>query len=601
MISLKKQVSEALARAWNKVGPQFGAEGTSELPGVLLHPDERFGDISCNAAMIAAKQFKKNPLEIAKALADALHEDGPFLLLAERAEAVAPGFVNIWIRKDVFLSATKSAAEESAVTDELKKLNSGRSILLEHTSPNTNKSLHIGHLRNNIFGMALVRLFEATGCNVAVDCVFNDRGIHICKAMWGYLKQSRMNDPWKEVIADWMKDASFWPTPESAGKKPDHFVADFYGIGVKGEEENEANKKEIQEMLIAWEAGDEAVRALWKRMNDWVYAGFEITFARLGSRHDHIWHESEYYANAKDLVDDGLAAGVFKKLEDGAVLTQLESYGLTDTIVRRSDGTSMYFTQDIYLTKLKTETYPNREYMWVVGPEQQLHLQQIFAVCDQMKIAPREKLKHFWYGYVFLKGQGKMSSRKGTVVSVDDLADEAKKLVMELMAQSEGSVVSEENAEKIGMAAIKYAMLKPERNQDIDFDWKDTLNFRGNTGPYLQYVWTRCSSVREKAKTAGVAIDGSWDLPAELAEEELTLLRTIPRYSEAVAEAVAQYSPHVLANYLFDLSQKYNSFYDHCKILGSASESFRLALTHAAMQTIERGLAILGIDTVEKM
>lgn len=600
MISIKKHVSEALARAWKTVGPEFGAENVSELPGTLLHPDMQFGDISCNTAMVSAKLLKKNPLEIAKALATALHLDERFLMIADRAEAVAPGFVNIWIRKDVVLHATKMATDDGRIQDELKKTNSGRSILLEHTSPNTNKSLHIGHLRNNIFGMALVRLLESTGCEVTVDCVFNDRGIHICKAMWGYLKQSRPADAWKDVLADWVKDASVWPTPERAQKKPDHFVADYYGIGVKGEEESEENKKEIQEMLIAWEAEDPAVRALWKQMNDWVYAGFEITFGRLGSRHDHVWHESEYYANAKDLVDEGLNQGVFKKLEDGAVLTQLESYGLTDTIVRRSDGTSMYFTQDIYLTKLKTEKYPNREYLWVVGPEQQLHLQQIFAVCDQLKIVPKEKLKHFWYGYVFLKGQGKMSSRKGTVVSVDDLADEAKKMVIDLMKETQESV-SEENAEKIGMSAIKYAMLKPERNQDIDFDWKETLNFRGNTGPYLQYAYTRCASVREKAKQANVMVDGSWDLPSELTNEELVLLRSIPRYTEAVIEASIQYSPHVLANYLFDLSQKYNSFYDHCKILGSPSELFRLALTNAVMQTLHRGLGILGIETVEKM
>lgn len=600
MISIKKQVSEALSRAWKEVGPQFGAEASLEAPGTLLHPDERFGDISCNAAMVAAKQLKKNPLEIAKALSASLLQDQGFLSVSDRAEAVAPGFVNIWIRKDVFLNATKMAIEAPRIEAELKKINAGRLILLEHTSPNTNKSLHIGHLRNNIFGMALVRLLESTGCDVTVDCVFNDRGIHICKAMWGYLKQSRMEDPWKMVIPDWKKDASSWPTPESTQKKPDHFVADYYGIGVKGEEASEENKKEIQEMLIAWEAEDELVRALWKQMNDWVYAGFEITFGRLGSRHDHIWHESEYYANAKSLVDEGLKAGVFKELEDGAVLTQLESYGLTDTIVRRSDGTSMYFTQDIYLTKLKTEKYPNREYIWVVGPEQQLHLQQIFAVCDQLKIAPREMLRHFWYGYVFLKGQGKMSSRKGTVVSVDDLADEARKMVIDLMKENQ-DVVSEEYAEKIGMAAIKYAMLKPERNQDIDFDWKETLNFRGNTGPYLQYVWTRCSSVREKAKAANVSIDGSWELPTDLTEEESVLIRTIPRYIEAVAESSVQYSPHVLANYLFELAQKYNSFYDHCKILGSEHELFRLALTNAAMQTMERGLSILGIETVEKM
>lgn len=600
MIFIKRQVSDALARVWKTVGPQFGAEASGSLPGVLLHPDERFGDISCNTAMMAAKQLKKNPMEIAKVLAEALLADETFMLVSDRAEAVAPGFVNIWIRKEVFLNATRTSTNDAEVSVNLKTINAGRALLLEHTSPNTNKSLHIGHLRNNIFGMALVRLLETTGCDVAVDCVFNDRGIHICKAMWGYLKQSKMESPWKEVLSDWMKDASAWPTPESAQMKPDHFVAGFYGIGVKGEEENETNKKEIQEMLIEWESGDESVRALWKTMNDWVYDGFEQTFARLGSRHDYVWHESEYYADAKNLVDDGLKKGVFKALEDGAVLTQLESYGLTDTIVRRSDGTSMYFTQDIYLTKLKTEKYPNREYIWVVGPEQQLHLQQIFAVCDQLGIVPREKLKHFWYGYVFLKGQGKMSSRKGTVVSVDDLADEAKSRILTVMKEN-GDDISEERAEKIGMAAIKYAILKPERNQDIDFDWNETLSVKGNTGPYLQYVWTRCSSVRQKAVDAGVDPNGSWILPESISEQESILLRSIPRYAEAVAEAAHQYSPHVVANYLFDLAQKYNSFYDHCKILGSESESFRLALTNATMQTIARGLAILGIETVDRM
>lgn len=605
MISLKQDVFEALSRVWPTIAARFGEDTGSEIPGALSHPDKRFGDLSCNAAMIAAKRLKKNPMDIANALKEALMADEGFCAVADSAEVVAPGFVNIRLRCDALVGRAKIACEPDGFTRQLSAIGKGRKILLEHTSPNTNKSLHVGHLRNNIFGMALVRVLSAIGCDVIVDGVMNDRGIHICKAMWGYLKQARQDDPWRSVLADWVADASAWPTPESESVKPDHFVERFYGEGVKAEE-IESNKAEMTEMLVAWEEEDASVRKLWEKMNGWVYQGFEETLKKLGSRYDRIWHESEYYRDAKNLVDEGLKRGVFTRLEDGAVLTHLESYGLPDTIVRRSDGTSMYFTQDIYLTKLKTEAYPDREYLWVVGPEQQLHLQQMFAVCEQLGIASRDKLKHFWYGYVFLKGQGKMSSRKGTVVSVDDLIREATEKAAALMAagskgEEHQADVSSETASAIGIAAIKYAMLKPECHQDIQFDWNETVSLHGNCGPYLQYVWTRCASVREKAATAGLDADGAWEMPAQLATEEDALVRILPRYVEAVAEAAEQYSPHVIANYLFELAQAYNSFYDACKIIGSESQTFRLALVNAVMRTIGDGLAVLGIKTVEKM
>jgi arginyl-tRNA synthetase len=568
----------------------------------LEHPAElTHGDYSTNIALVSAKLLKKNPRQLAEEIAKMWEKTG-LPASVEKIEVAGAGFINIWLN-----SQTLSKEIDRVITlgkqygqGESRK---GQTFLLEHTSPNTNKSLHVGHVRNNVTGMAIARILQFAGAKVILDCLFNDRGIHICKAMWAYLKKDRMGEPWREVLEDWFNNQGEWPSPKSENLKPDKFVEEYYSLGVRVEDEGE-NRREMEEMLIAWEAKDPLVRTLWKTLNDWFYEGVSQSFERLGSHHDHYWYESQFYEQAKELVAEGLSKGVFRKLADGAVLTDLEKEGLSDTIVQRADGTSMYFTQDIYLTKQKTEKFLADKYIWLVGPEQQLHLKQVFTVAEQLGISRREKFLHLWYGYVFLKGKGKMSSRAGTVVTADSLMDEARDYALKLIqgGVGVGQLASGEDkviAEAVGLGAIKYALLKLTRTQDINFDWEESISLKGNSGPYLQYTYARTQSILRKSeeKEAGSTNLTGFDVSAE----EQVLLRTVYRFPEVTAEAAEEFAPNAICNYLFDLSQKFNLFYDKHRIIGSDKEYFRLQLTKAVGQILQNGLELLGIEALERM
>lgn len=582
----------------------------SEVKVELEHPANlTHGDYSTNIALISAKFLKQNPRQLAEEIARKWEKSG-LPSSVSKIEAVGAGFINIWLNFEVLSKEIERVLREKEAYGKTETRR-GETFLLEHTSPNTNKSLHVGHVRNNVTGMALARLLEATGAKVILDCLFNDRGIHICKAMWGYLyspkfKNQNLKLPeggWRELLEYWFNNQEKWSNPKGENKKPDRFVEEYYGLAVQAENE-EKNRKEMEEMLVAWEAKDPLTRALWKTLNDWVYAGFALTFARLDSRTDYSWFESQFYEQAKQLVVEGLKKGVFKKLPDGAVLTDLESYNLPDTIVQRADGTSMYFTQDIYLTKLKTEKFRADKYLWLVGPEQQLHLQQVFAVAEQLGIGQREKFQHLWYGYVFLKGQGKMSSRAGTVVSADSLMDEARERALKLIKEGLGLgklAPGEEKsvAEAVGLGAIKYSLLKLSRTQDINFDWQETINLKGNSGPYLQYTYARTQSVLRKSAINSEQL--TVKNKEKLSSEEEVLLRTLYRFPEVIEEAAREFSPNTVCNYLLDLAQKFNLFYDQQKILGSDRECFRLQLTAAVGQVLKNGLEILGIEALERM
>ena len=576
-----------------------GAEILLEHPAELLH-----GDYSSNIALVSAKLLKKSPKQLAGEIAKTWEKLG-LPECVDKVEIAGPGFINIWLN---FEDLSKEISQVLRLGDEYGKVKTkkGQTILLEHTSPNTNKSLHVGHVRNNITGMAIARILKFAGAKVVLDCLFNDRGIHICKAMWAYLKKDRMGEPWREVLEYWFDNQEQWPTPKDENKKPDHFVEEYYSLGVRVENEGE-NRKEMEEMLVAWETKDPLVRALWKTLNDWVYAGFAQSFERLGSRQDYSWHESQFYEQAKELVGEGLKKNVFRKLPDGAVLTNLEKEGLSDTIVQRADGTSMYFTQDIYLTKLKTEKFLADLYIWLVGPEQQLHLKQVFAATDQLGIGGRENFLHLWYGYVFLKGKGKMSSRAGTVVSADNLMDEARDYALELvrggvgvdqLAPGEDKVV----AEAVGLGAIKYALLKLTRTQDVNFDWEETVSLKGNSGPYLQYTYARTQSVLRKSQATTTNNQTNSNVQiSNLSTEEETLLRILYKFPEVTEEAAEGFAPNIVCNFLFDLAQKFNLFYDKQKIVGSDSEYFRLQLTGAVGQVLKNGLELLGMEALDRM
>ena len=305
--------------------------------------------------------------ELAEAIKNKLIKLNELTKLIEKVEVAGPGFINFWLSRSVLASELREILEKGSSYGE-SDIQDGKRYLLEHTSPNTIKTLHVGHVRNNVLGMALHNLLEHIGADVKLDAINNDRGIHVMKAVWAYIKFGEGS------------------TPESNNEKPDHFVDKFYVLGAKNAEENQEAKEEMQELLRKWEAGDNEIRSVWKTLRDWTFEGFKESYKRLGSRHDHQWFESDFYEHGKEMVEEGLKKGVFKKLKDGAVLSNLKKFGLSDTIVIRADGTSMYHTQDLYLTKLKKEKFPSDLYIWDIGPEQELYLKQLFAMCEQLGI-----------------------------------------------------------------------------------------------------------------------------------------------------------------------------------------------------------------------
>jgi len=577
----------------------------------LEHPENwEHGDYASNIALTIFSKAKsqktnasfKTPLDLAKLIVD----NFPKTDYLKKIETASPGFINFWLSED-WLSKQMIEVLKKKEKFGRSQIGKGKRILLEHTSPNVIKMLHIGHLRNNILGMALANILKFLGYQVTLDCINNDRGIHICKAIWAYLvlggpkKQS-----WRQALNQWFKNQSQWPNPEDKNLKPDHFVDQFYVLGVKAEAKTKRVKEEMRQILRAWEAGEKKVRAVWKKLTGWVYLGFQETYRRLGSHHDHNWYESQIYEEGRAIVMDGLKKGIFRKLADGAILTCLEKFGLPDTIIMRSDGTTMYHTQDLALTKHKRAKFPADLYIWDVGSEQKLYFKQLFAICEQLGIGKRSDYLHLAYGYVYLKGKGKMSSRKGTVVSADELLDKvhqkAKKII-ETSAPELRKIKEEEKervAEIVGLAALKYGLLKFGREKDIYFDIDESISLMGNSGPYLQYTYARAKSVLRKAKQT-FRFGSESLLTPRVNLAELAILRTIYKFPEVVVEAGEKYAPNLICNFLFDLAQKFNLFYNQQRIIGSQNQDFRLALTAAVAQILQNGLHLLGIKTLEKM
>jgi arginyl-tRNA synthetase len=575
------------------------------IKNIVLEPPENaeFGDYSSNVVLqITAKsegeggkvEEKKSPKEIADEVVIKLKADEELSKVVDRIEVAGPGFINIWLKKDVLLNnmiQIDSEKDNYGKVNDLKE----KKYLLEHTSPNTIKTLHLGHVRNNITGMAVHNILEFAGADVKLDAINNDRGIHVMKAIWAYIKYGQGK------------------TPEEEKEKPDHFVDKFYQIGAKEAEESIQSKEEMQELLRKWEANDEEVREIWKKLRDWTLVGFQETYKRLGSRHDHQWFESNFYQYGKDMVTEGLNKGVFKKLPDGAVLSDLQAYKLPDTIILRADGTSMYHTQDLYLTKLKREEFPSDLYIWDIGPEQDLYLEQLFAMCEQLGIGKISDYFHMSYGFVYLKGAGKMSSRVGNVLSADWLMDEMVRKAGEIIDKSEtGRDFSEEErgkvSEMVGLGAIKYGFLKLARETDINFDIKESLSLQGNSGPYLQYTYARTQSVLVKSKEKrGISAGIFGDLmKQQLNSEELSILRNLYRFPEVISMSAKNYSPNLLCNYLYNLAQKFNLFYNKHGILEERTKNkeqsnFRLTLTSATGQIIKTGLNIIGVEAPERM
>jgi len=560
--------------------------------------NEAFGDYTTNVALILAQKKGTNPHELAEEIISKLALDANLNNLVDKIEVAGPGFINFWLKSDVLVNnliQIESAKEKFGLTE----LGKGKTWGIEHTSPNPNKAMHLGHLRNNVTGMAIANLAEATGIKVIRDCIDNDRGIAIAKLMWGYLKFAKKDDKETEDIDYWFDHQDEWQIPEDLKLRPDRFVDQLYVKGAADFDSGKNIEEKVRKLVVDWEAEDKVTWALWKKVLDYSYKGQELTLKRLGNKWDKVWHEHEHYKAGKKLVEEGLKKGIFNKLDDGAVVTDLAKYKLADTIVMKSDGTALYITQDLALTKLKKETFKADKLFWVIGPEQSLAMQQMFAVCEQLGIGKKDDFVHLAYGYMSIKGQGKMSSRLGNVVYIDELLDLAKAKVKKIM---DGADFIEKEVDKIseevGVGAVKYSILKVGRLQDMAFDINESVSVEGNSGPYLQYTVARTNSVLAKMPNKQISKPANkW----KMENGEFGVLRALIKFPEEVELSAKLYSPNLLCNFLYDLAQKFNALYNAERIIGSENEEFRLALTNGVGQVLKNGLKLLGIQTPERM
>ena len=481
-------------------------------------------------------------------------------------------------------------------------------VMIEYSSPNTNKPLHLGHVRNNLLGWALANVMEANGNKVVKTNIVNDRGIHICKSMLAWLKWGNGE------------------TPETSGKKGDHLIGDYYvafdkhyreevkELMAQGMEEEEAKKeapliKEAHAMLVKWEQNDPEIRALWKKMNEWVYAGFDETYKALGVSFDKIYYESNTYLEGKEKVEEGLQKGFFYRREDGSVWADLTKEGLDEKLLLRSDGTSVYMTQDIGTAKLRFQDFPIDKMIYVVGNEQNYHFQVLSILLDKLGFRWGKDLVHFSYGMVELPN-GKMKSREGTVVDADDLVatmiSDARQMSADKVNKLED--VTEEETQEIarivGMGALKYFILKVDARKNMLFNPEESIDFNGNTGPFIQYTYARIRSILRKAKEQGVDIPETLPEGAELSKREISLVQHLQGFQAAVRQAGQDYNPSCIANYCYELVKEYNQFYHDFSVLREENvdnKIFRLALSAAVSQVVRNGMGLLGIEVPERM
>lgn len=596
-------IQDFLLNARLKIGAWLMEQGI-ENPVVHLErsTDAQFGEYAANVAMRYAKQLGKNPVESAAAIAEMLNNaDIPGL---EKAEFVKPGFVNLYVTPQAKCENVRAINEVGSAYGTNTHYSEEKWVI-EHTSPNPNKAMHLGHLRNNLVGMGIVRLLRASGADVVSDCIYNDRGIAIAKVMYGFLAHkmkptTHQADTLHPQI--WVQDPDSWYSPAECDQKPDVFITECY-VAAEQDMQDPAVDALVRQMVLDWEAGDTAICQLWRHVLAIAYTGIDRTLDRLGSHWDKVWYEHEHYTKGKQYVERGLEDGVFKKTEDGAVVTTLEAdYGISDTVVLKRDGTSLYITQDLALTDMKKRTYQADTLVWVVGPEQSLAFQQLFAVCEQLGIGAREDFAHVTYGYVGLKDEAgafqKMSSRAGTVVLIDDVIDTVKEVIKARLIEAgrhEASAI-EALAEKLALAAVKFAFLRSDRTQDMSFDIQQSVDVQGDSGMYVMYTFVRTRSIQRKATAEGGISD-----PKELGDEA-AVLRTLLYYPAVIEKATHDLSVHHVAQYLLELSSEYNRWYAKETFLdGTDQEAYRLAIVAAVGQTLQNGLALLGIETVDEI
>lgn len=556
------------------------------------------------------KMSKKGPEQTAQEIGEYLQANEP----AIAAFNVIKGFLNLTIA-----SATWIELLNEIQADEQYGLVTANDqsplVMIEYSSPNTNKPLHLGHVRNNLLGNALANIVAANGNKVVKTNIVNDRGIHICKSMLAWQKYGNGE------------------TPENSGKKGDHLVGDYYvsfdkhykaevkelmaGFTAEGMNEEEAKAKaeaasplmqEAREMLVKWEANDPEVRALWEMMNNWVYAGFDETYKKMGVSFDKIYYESNTYLEGKEKALEGLEKGFFYKKEDGSVWADLTAEGLDHKLLLRGDGTSVYMTQDIGTAKLRFADYPIDKMIYVVGNEQNYHFQVLSILLDKLGFEWGKGLVHFSYGMVELP-EGKMKSREGTVVDADDLMEEmittAKETSQELgkldgLTQEEADDI----ARIVGLGALKYFILKVDARKNMTFNPKESIDFNGNTGPFIQYTYARIQSVLRKAAETGIAIPEQLPVGVELSEKEEGLIQMVADFAAVVKQAGEDYSPSIIANYTYELVKEYNQFYHDFSILREENEAvkvFRIALSANVAKVVRLGMGLLGIEVPSRM
>ena len=548
------------------------------------------------------KLSKKGPEQTAQELGEYLKANEPAIADFN----VIKGFLNLTIASDSWIELLNVIHEDEAYGI-VKPTEHSPLVMIEYSSPNTNKPLHLGHVRNNLLGNALSNIMAANGNNVVKTNIVNDRGIHICKSMLAWKKYGNGE------------------TPENSGKKGDHLVGDYYvafdkhykaelaELMAKGMSKEEAEAasplmNEAREMLVKWEADDADVRQLWSMMNQWVYAGFDETYKKMGVGFDKIYYESDTYLEGKDKVMEGLEKGFFYKKEDSSVWADLTAEGLDHKLLLRGDGTSVYMTQDIGTAKLRFADFPINKMIYVVGNEQNYHFQVLSILLDKLGFEWGKDLVHFSYGMVELP-EGKMKSREGTVVDADDLMSEmistAKETSQEL-GKLDGLTKEEADdiARIVGLGALKYFILKVDARKNMTFNPKESIDFNGNTGPFIQYTYARIQSVLRKAAESGIVIPEALPTGVELSEKEEGLIQLIADFAAVVKQAGEDYSPSIIANYIYDLVKEYNQFYHDFNILreeNAAVKVFRIALSQNVAKVVRLGMGLLGIEVPQRM
>lgn len=601
--------SEIIATVVQAVKECFG----QDVPTTMVQLQKTKAEFEGNLTLVVfpfLKLSRLKPEDTAQQLGDYLAKHCKVV----QSFNVVKGFLNLTIAPSAWISLLNRIDSEPRFGEKAVNEQSPL-VMIEYSSPNTNKPLHLGHVRNNLLGWSLAQIMEANGNRVVKTNIVNDRGIHICKSMLA----------WKK----WGNGA----TPESTGKKGDHLIGDYYvafdqhyraelaeltaKFKAEGMADEEAEKrakedsplmKEAHDMLVRWEQGDEEVRALWKKMNDWVYQGFDETYKAMGVGFDKIYYESETYLEGKAKVEEGLAKGLFFRKPDGSVWADLSNEGLDQKLLLRADGTSVYMTQDIGTADLRFKDYPIDKMIYVVGNEQNYHFQVLSILLDRLGFKWGKELVHFSYGMVELPN-GKMKSREGTVVDADELMEEmvsAARRTSEELGKFADMTENERNeiARIVGMGALKYFILKVDARKNMLFNPEESIDFNGNTGPFIQYTYARIRSIMRKAEAEGIVLPSVLPNTLPLNEKEVQLIQKLNSFETVIEQAGKDYSPSGIANYCYELTKDFNQFYHDYSILNAESteaKTLRLALAKNVAKTIKNGMQLLGIEVPERM